>query len=660
MLSPTTTEVPDILATTERSLMAPPCQEDPLAMSTAAAAAAAVTTTTMSTLDTCLEANCTTVLASRPGATIVSPLLLGIAGVTGQVWALCYLHGSARRHNARTVFYMFLCTLIWTDLLGKMLTTPPAVISYTAQGWVGGEAMCDYHGFVMVLFSMLTHFTVSAMAVERFLGICHGYFYSRNVTTSRCRYLLVGIWVFCTVFGLLPLFNIGQLFLQYPGTWCFANIHLCGSDTPLRHRIYTNTLGIINAANLLVIVFCNVVVVGTLLKMRLSRQMLCQPHRSRKQSEHEMQMVIVLVVITVVFVMSWAPLDTILLTTQMLPPHRTSEDHMPELIAVRLVSINQIVDPWAYIICRVAFRSRAWKCCRKALLGRGWSRRGEGGSSTFNMASLLHGRKLSRTQSPAKEQPAVINNAVLEQIENVATRPQPTKSTRVPSLQKSYYSDSGTGSYSGVEVPLLESPEGNSLTPEVLHGSKASALEQSLAKSLSVAIPIPLFTSEQYHIKEYVKEGPDGGKTQDQYQHMNGSYGTPSHRFARPIYRVTSTASAQDPTGSPFLVIHGCDDATVLRSNSWSCQSALPPRPQYRTQSTQTLSREYPHPQQDSLSPSTKEPPSSTKDPEALLTVAPLLALGDGEAPRDPPGTEDPPRNPEDDDDDVEVLSRET
>lgn len=137
----------------------------------------------------------------------------------------------------------------------------------------------------------------------------------------------------------------------------------------------------------------------------------------------------------------------------------------------------------------------------------------------------------------------------------VRTRPQPTKSTRVPSLQKSYYSDSGTGSYSGVEVPLLESPESHSLTPDILQGSRGSALEQSLAKSLSVAIPIPLFTSEQYRVKEFRKECPDS--TQEQYHHMNGGHGTPSHRFPRPVYRVTSTASAQDPSGSPFLVIHG-------------------------------------------------------------------------------------------------------
>lgn len=33
-------------------------------------------------------------------------------------------------------------------------------------------------------------------------------------------------------------------------------------------------------------------------------------------------------------------------------PHSTRADHLQDLIAVRLTSINQIIDPWAYIICR--------------------------------------------------------------------------------------------------------------------------------------------------------------------------------------------------------------------------------------------------------------------------------------------------------------------
>ena len=55
----------------------------------------------------------------------------------GQVWALIYLHNTPRT-NTRTVFHILLSTLLWTDMLGKMLTTAPAIASYVTEHWAGG------------------------------------------------------------------------------------------------------------------------------------------------------------------------------------------------------------------------------------------------------------------------------------------------------------------------------------------------------------------------------------------------------------------------------------------------------------------------------------------------------------------------------------------
>ncbi|XP_064096911.1 prostaglandin E2 receptor EP3 subtype-like isoform X2 [Macrobrachium nipponense] len=486
MLSTQTTETtvsPEIPESPVLDLMAPMCKGVPSANATATMGpilttiATVLSTTAGGPPEVVCEgaANCTDITEHR-GATIVSPILLGLTGTVGQLWALVYLHCSTRRQNQRTVFYLLLCILIWTDFFGKILTTPAAIISYSQKKWQGGKPMCNFHGFSMVFISILTHFTVSAMAVERYLGICHGYFYSRNVTPSRCKMFFCGIWIFCFMVAVLPLFSVGQFYLQYPGTWCFTNIHLC-DETPLLQKVFTTTVGVMNVCNLIVIVVCNVFVVGSLLKMRITPHSAFehgQPHRSRKKNEQELQMVIVLIVITCIFVVSWAPLDAILVGNRAWPPHDV-EDHYIELVAIRLCSLNQIVDPFAYIICRVVFRSRFWSCCRRAIIGRGWSRRGDGGSH-FQISSLLPNRKFSRTQSPPKDHIATVKEVNQEFREEAAVRPEAEKTTRAPSVHKSYYSDSD------------------------------------------------------------------------------------------------------------------CDDAGVYRSNSWSCQSIKPPQPQYRTQSTQTLS----------------------------------------------------------------------
>ncbi|XP_037779488.1 uncharacterized protein LOC119576029 [Penaeus monodon] len=123
---------------------------------------------------------------------------------------------------------------------------------------------------------------------------------------------------------------------------------------------------------------------ATLLCLRLCRHRcpttkFCAPHRTSKQRELEMQMAIVLLVITIVFVLSWSPLDLRLFMNQIWP-HRTREDHLQDLISVRLTSINQIIDPWAYIICRKLFSSRVWRWVRLPLLGRSWLLRRESSS----------------------------------------------------------------------------------------------------------------------------------------------------------------------------------------------------------------------------------------------------------------------------------------
>ncbi|MPC67227.1 Prostaglandin E2 receptor EP4 subtype [Portunus trituberculatus] len=128
-------------------------------------------------------------LTDQPGASIVSPVVLCLSGVIGQVWALYYLYTLKRPQHSRTVFFTLLSTLIWTDLVGKLLTTAPAVAAYVNEGWLGGRSTCMAHGFVMALVSLSTHLLVSTMAVERLLGTTQTYFYNKNITATRTNHL---------------------------------------------------------------------------------------------------------------------------------------------------------------------------------------------------------------------------------------------------------------------------------------------------------------------------------------------------------------------------------------------------------------------------------------------------------------------------------------
>ncbi|CAL4097800.1 unnamed protein product [Meganyctiphanes norvegica] len=343
----------------------------------------------------CNGTSCSTELGINVGAkNMISPILLAATGITGIIWALYYLYTTKRPQQSRTVFYHLLTNHMWTNLFGKIITTPVAVLVYAHASWVGGVAMCNYHGFSMLLVGLVTHCLVSAMAVERYMGIRHGYWYNKHITDFKLKVFLLCMWAFCLLFCALPLLGFGQYARQYPGTWCFMNTHLCPSS-PFRHRLYTYIYGAITISCLLIIVICNGTVITTLLRIRWcqskrSTDRFCKPHRSRKQRELEIQMVVVLAVITITFLLSFLPLDVSIFLNQ----YQAHTDHTRELIFIRLVSLSQILDPWTYIIMRKLFNTKAWQCCKRTMLGRGWSRR-----TTHSIERQSSSRKHSSSNS---------------------------------------------------------------------------------------------------------------------------------------------------------------------------------------------------------------------------------------------------------------------
>lgn len=529
------------------------------------------------------EGNVTcTLLNSQPGATIVSPILLSLSGVTGQIWALYYLYTSTRPQHSRTVFFVLLSTLIWTDLFGKVITTAPALAAYVKGSWVGGVSLCNFHGFSMMLISLVTHLLVSTMAIERFLGIRHGYYYNKNITPSRTKLLLLGIWLFSVLFCAMPLFGFGQYGLQYPGSWCYVNIHVT-SSSPLHARIYTNIFGVFTLINLIVMVFCNVVVITTLLCLRLCRQRclgsnsFTAPQRSYRQRELELQMVIVLLVITIVFIISWSPIDMRLFLNQ-LWPHRTQADHIQDLIAVRLTSINQIIDPWAYIICRKVFSTRAWRWMRLSLMGSKLLAR----ESSSHPPGGSNKKPSQKNKPPEKIQYKTHFNGeaaldLSKEVVVVVSPPVPLASK--DSLSKEQESNKVEETKDGVEGQnIVEVFKGSSEAPSsgCSHSETTAKCNPSFhgdgrdLATLSV-VPIPVFTSQQYRVCPL-----------EERLHTLRLTSSASARASR------TTKQAQDlcETSSGMWV---SASAVLGRRHSWSCDQDNLDDKQLRTQSTQTI-----------------------------------------------------------------------
>ena len=248
------------------------------------------------------------------GATIASPIIMFCIGAIGNIMALVVLY---KTRNSG-VFYTLVTGLVWTDLMGILLTSPITILVYiNNREWVGGEMMCKFGGFVMICFGLATPLIVSAMAVERFLALRHALVHSQKCNNNCARIVIVTLWIIVLIFGLLPLFGIGRYSIQYPCTWCFLDFH---SSDPMANS-YGYLYAVVNLSVVVVMTTCNCYVIVTLLRVRYFKKMAgfngheefqrsSKKHQKRRkrQQDRELQMVILMSIVTTVFAVCWAPL----------------------------------------------------------------------------------------------------------------------------------------------------------------------------------------------------------------------------------------------------------------------------------------------------------------------------------------------------------------
>lgn len=191
------------------------------------------------------------------------PAIMFIFGVVGNVIAIVVLRIS-RKEQKETTFYTLVCGLAVTDLLGTLLVSPVTIATYVKGSWPGGEELCQYSGFVLLLFFLVQLSIIFAMSVERFLAINHAYFYNEYVNQKLAAATLVAIYVCSAVFCAMPSLGFGQVRRQAPGTWCFIDWHNSSSAAV---QAFNLMYAGVNSVIVLSTVVCNVLVCGALILM---------------------------------------------------------------------------------------------------------------------------------------------------------------------------------------------------------------------------------------------------------------------------------------------------------------------------------------------------------------------------------------------------------
>nr|6AK3_A Chain A, Prostaglandin E2 receptor EP3 subtype,Soluble cytochrome b562 [synthetic construct]6AK3_B Chain B, Prostaglandin E2 receptor EP3 subtype,Soluble cytochrome b562 [synthetic construct] len=299
---------------------------------------------------------------------VAFPITMLLTGFVGNALAMLLVSRSYRRRESKRKKSFLLCIgwLALTDLVGQLLTTPVVIVVYLSkQRWEHIDPsgrLCTFFGLTMTVFGLSSLFIASAMAVERALAIRAPHWYASHMKTRITRAVLLGVWLASLAFALLPVLGVGQYTVQWPGTWCFISTGRGGQGTSSSHNwgnlFFASAFAFLGLLALTVTFSCNLATIKALVDRCRAKATASQSSAQwgRITTETAIQLMGIMLVLSV----CWSPLLIMMLKMIF---QQTSVEHCKThtekqkecnffLIAVRLASLNQILDPWVYLLLR--------------------------------------------------------------------------------------------------------------------------------------------------------------------------------------------------------------------------------------------------------------------------------------------------------------------
>ncbi|XP_003223088.3 prostaglandin E2 receptor EP3 subtype [Anolis carolinensis] len=300
---------------------------------------------------------------------VVFPLTMMITGMVGNGLAMLLVYRAyhKKENQRKKSFLLCIGSLALTDLTGQLLTSPVVISVYLAKrNWRAVDPslhLCSFFGLSMTVFGLCPLFIASAMAVERTLAIRAPHWYTGHMKTRVTKSVLLSVWLATFAFAFLPLVGVGKYTLQWPGTWCFISMK-DPQEPRVANIIFASTFAFLGLFSLGITVACNVATIVALVCRCRSKSSASQSRRQwgRITTETLLQL---LGIMCVLFA-CWSPLLIMMLKVAFNHTimdkcedscNRTQTSELqPEcnvfLTAVRLASLNQILDPWVYLLLR--------------------------------------------------------------------------------------------------------------------------------------------------------------------------------------------------------------------------------------------------------------------------------------------------------------------
>ena len=230
--------------------------------------------------------------------------IIATPGVIGNIFAIFATIRILREQKLSP--NIFVLSLAAIDLFGIIVVCIPTWLCYAFGGWIGGDKLCDFQGFMTLFCSLGSGGIATSMAVDRYLAVKAPFWHRRTFTARLATRVVFGVYFGSALISILPVVGFGSFVLNLTSTYCTLNWFA----TEIKDIVFSYLFATIGVTLVCTVIFCNInVIVRLFQRKEKSRALSAQSERDEQQKAKtlEKQFSRMMIVISTIFLICWVP-----------------------------------------------------------------------------------------------------------------------------------------------------------------------------------------------------------------------------------------------------------------------------------------------------------------------------------------------------------------
>ena len=308
-----------------------------------------VTDNTTSELFNCLSSNLSSTNVSVPSHWRISDDLLYGTPVVATIYVIFFLLSFfwnlfiivtyiVKRHLLNEPGNIFLFNLALVDFLLTITVLVYSTVTEIAQEFVFGSndivrcRFCDAAGFFLMLLIMCSLHILTALSIDRFILLSRPLRYKQLMNKWKALVIIVIIWVWCFIIGILPVVGFGQNEFNIRFGSCLPRFTGENPSTGINNFYYAAFVAIEALIPVFILGFTNIFtyrLVSRFLRRNLRRRSTFRKREDHEQSDDEkkhhkqqQQLVRVFGALFVSNIISWTPTIVVVLLIFVIPAEK--------------------------------------------------------------------------------------------------------------------------------------------------------------------------------------------------------------------------------------------------------------------------------------------------------------------------------------------------